>query len=70
MNTGVLKMWSTYKTESDAIAYLTGEGFKWNESRQQWQRGEPFISLCYVTIGQSRNGQWLITHAPLIGLDN
>ena len=56
-------MWSTYKTEQDAIAYLEKQGFRYNPDSGWHERGEPFISLARGIVGQCLDGIWIITRA-------
>jgi len=53
-------MWQTFKTEFDAIAHLTKEGY--TRVGRYFERGEMHISFARVEVGQCKGGAWATSH--------
>lgn len=54
-----------FAAESDAITFLKSDGYKWNATAEQWQRGTVHIDQARVTVGKCKSGQWLVMSAPI-----
>jgi hypothetical protein len=53
-------MWKTYNSMENAESDLKKEGFR--KVGQYWERGEKYVSLCRVELGQCANGKYVTMH--------